>query len=214
MELHVCIPAIPVSVDPDPAHPSDEDVAAYLDRVLSPSGRAAVQAHLADCEECRDRLMLASEIRRTAPTVERRPRWLPLGLSAAAVAAIVASVLLLPKPAAREAVEPAEFRAPAQELEARLLRAHAPARNATLRADTLRLTWSAAGDDATYQVTLSAADGRMLWSGRVTDTSVTLPPEITDQLRSGQRYFWRVDALLPELRAMTTGEQPFQVSEP
>ena len=203
-----------MTADPHAPHPSDEDVAAYLERALSASTRASVQAHLADCEHCRDRLMLASEILRTAPAAERRPGRVPPGLAAVAAAAVLAGVLLLPRSTSREAVQPAEFRAPAQELETRQLPIHAPARDGRVRPDTLHLTWSRAGEDATYQVTLSAADGGVLWSERVTDTNVTPPPAVTAQLRSGERYFWRVDALLPDLRAITTGEQPFQVADP
>jgi hypothetical protein len=195
-------------------HPSDEEVAAYLERVLSASRRASLQAHLADCDHCRDRLMVASEIQRTVPAARRPVRWRPLGLAAAAVAAVLTGILLLPRFAAREAGNTAEFRAPAQEMEARELPTHAPARNAVVHPETLRLTWSGAGKDATYHVTLSAADGEVLWSGKVTDTSVALPAMATTRLRSGQRYFWRVDALLPDLRAITTGEQSFRVSEP
>lgn len=34
------------------AHPSDEQLAAYIDAGLPPAERAAVSGHLADCDRC------------------------------------------------------------------------------------------------------------------------------------------------------------------
>jgi CHAT domain-containing protein len=97
------------------ACPAVEDVAAYLDGQLSPQERAAVQAHIADCDACRELLV---EVRGTldalpadspavlpppvAPPVvltHRRPLWKwAVPIAAAAAILIVALRVYAPGP--------------------------------------------------------------------------------------------------------------------
>jgi hypothetical protein len=194
-----------------PTHPTDETVAAYLEAVLPASDRTVLEAHLGDCEYCRARLVLASRTLESSPRLRSEQRRRPLIIAALAAAAALAGVLLLPRPVIRPAVEPAEVRG-AEQVTAPAVRIVGPLRGATIDANKLRFVWAPTGPDALYQVTVSAADGRMLWTERTSDTIAAPPGEILRQLKPGQRYFWRVDALLSTLRSATSADQPFQVS--
>jgi hypothetical protein len=85
-------------------------------------------------------------------------------------------------------------------------------RGTAVDAGRLRFVWRSISSDVLYQVTLSAADGQVLWTGRTSDTVATPPPATLQQLESGQAYFWRVDALLANLQSVTSGDQRFEVS--
>jgi hypothetical protein len=191
-------------------HPSDGDVAAYLEAVLPDRERVALEAHVADCEYCQARLALAGEVVGTAPRTRRRRLLYPAALIAAAAG--LAAVLLVPG----RTVEPtpqSEFRTPAEGTAGQRLRIIQPSRGGSIRSEAPRLIWSGLGADALYQITISTADGSVLWSERTSDTTVVPPVTVAGRLRSGERYFWRVDGLLPNLRSVTTGDQPFSLAD-
>ncbi len=71
--------------------------------------------------------------------------------------------------------------------------------------------WEGLGDGVLYDFALVAPDGNVIWSTRTTQDSVSLPRNVEAQLGPG-RYYWRTDALLPDLTSATTGQQPFQVA--
>lgn len=193
-----------------PTHPTDETVAAYLEGLLPPPDRTVLETHLGACEYCRARVVLASRALETAPSrrfpVRRRPM-----LVALLAAASLAGVLLLSRSAAGP-VARSEIRAAEQEAVVPAVRIVGPRRGTTVEPATLRFIWSALAPDALYQVTVSAADGRMIWSARTADTIAAPPREVLRQLQPGRHYFWRVDALLSNLRSVTSADQPFQVS--
>lgn len=192
------------------AHPTDESVAAYIDAVLSPPERAQLDAHLGDCEYCRSRLVLASQVLQTAPLSRRSRRLLPI--AATLLAAGIAGVLLS-RSAVERSAAPNSERA-AEEVALPPLHTLQPARGAAVDLDGLRLVWASLSPDALYQVTLSEADGRVLWTERTSDTVATPPPETLPRLKAGQTYFWRVDALFSNLQSVTSGDQQFQVTAP
>jgi hypothetical protein len=199
-------------VTPDDAaspHPSDGDVAAYLEAVLPDQERATLETHVSDCEYCQARLALAGEAVATAPRTHRRRLLYPAALLA--TAAGVAALLLLP---ARSVERPAqsEFRATSESTAAQRLHIIHPSRGGLILTNAPQLIWSGLGTDALYQITVSTADGAVLWSERTGDTTATLPPRIVGGLQNGNRYFWRVDGLLPNLQSVSTGDQPFSVA--
>jgi hypothetical protein len=191
-----------------PPHPTDESVAAYLEGVAHEAERASLENHLGDCEYCRARLVLAGRALVTAPHPRAQVRWRPL--VAAALAASLAGVLLLSRSAPQ--VTPSTVRGSSQELAQPAVRILAPLRGTTVDAATLRFIWSPQEPNALYQVTLSAADGKMLWTSLSSDTSAAPPKQILRQLEPGRPYFWRVDAILTNLRSVTSSDQRFQVS--
>lgn len=194
-----------------PTHPTDESVAAYIDAVLSPVERGRVDAHLSDCEYCRSRLLLASRTLQTAPAPRRARPLFPL--AAGLLAAGLAGVLLLSRSSGEPAATPDTLRA-TEETSLPALRPLGPHRGSTVPRDDLRFVWAPVSPDVLYQVTVSAADGRVLWTGRTTDTIATLPGTTLGEIEPGEAYFWRVDALLSNLQSVTSGDQQFRVSAP
>jgi len=94
--------------------PEPEILARYLENVLTPDERKRVTGHLADCDECRRTVSLASSLE-TAPAVpvqvnevllqrvvsgSRRRRFLPMALAAAGILIGVVSVSILRSPGA------------------------------------------------------------------------------------------------------------------
>ncbi len=200
-----------VTADDDASsHPSDGDVAAYLEAVLPDRERVALEAHVADCEYCQTRLALAGEAVATAPRTSRRRLFYPVALMAAAAG--LAALLLVP---GRTVERPprSEFRATTEEPAARQLRIIHPFRGAVIKTGTPRLIWSGLGTDALYQITLSTGDGSVLWTERTSDTTASPPTRVLGRMRAGERYFWRVDGLLPNLQSVTTGDQPFSMAD-
>jgi putative zinc finger protein len=162
-------------------HFGSDDVAAYLDGVLSSAERARVEQHLADCDECRAELIALSRVLRTRPS--RRRRYVLVG---AAAAAAVVALLMWPEswqtPASPNYREPAVSTTPAPI-------GLAP-RGATAAAP--RLVWTRVPYAARYRLTLFDTTGTVIWESQSPDTSVALPTTL--RLRPGIRYFWQVEA--------------------
>lgn len=212
MALQLMLQSPDMAGSPVPsAHPTDESVAAYIDAVLSPSERAQLDAHLGDCEYCRSRLVLASRALQSAPVPRRFRRLLPI--AATLLAAGIAGVLLLSRSAVERSSSPDLERA-AEEVSLPPLHTLQPARGAAVVPADVRFVWSRLSPDALYQVTLSEADGRVLWTERTSDTAALPPIETVRRLKPGEAYFWRVDALFSNLQSVTSGDQQFQVTAP
>jgi hypothetical protein len=83
-----------------PACPSDEDIAAYLDGRLTMGARASVEAHIADCENCRTLFAASAAVADSSPIAVPELRQaraslrygLPAALAVAAAALIVVTV--------------------------------------------------------------------------------------------------------------------------
>jgi hypothetical protein len=193
-------------------HPTDEAVAAYLEAVLSPAERTQVDAHFGDCEYCRSRLILASQALETAPAPRRSRRIFPVAAGLLAAAGL-AGVLLLSRTSVQPQSSSPQIRA-AEETSLPPLRTLGPLRGTAVDPGNLRFMWASISPDVLYQVTLSAADGRVLWTERTSDTVITPPATALRRLQAGQPYFWRVDALLANLQSVTSGDQRFEVAPP
>lgn len=173
-------------------HLESGEVASYLDRALAPREQARVETHLADCAACRREVVEVSRLRHASGS---RRRWFYFA-PAAAAAAILILVLAHPaNPPGRGPVlrdgrgEPGPTVALV-----------APGDSAAVNAAGLSFTWRSAGRDASYRITLADERGDVVWSAATSDTA--LVP--STQLRAGKRYFWYVDALLPDGRSVTS----------
>jgi hypothetical protein len=188
----------------DNEHLHDEEIAAFLDSGLAAPDRARVTAHLALCDECR--LLLGqseSQSPRTNATVKL---WKP----AAVVAAAAAVLLTVSLRSNQDPVGVDNIRTEAvPAVETPLLAVRAPRAGANVLVDTLTLRWASAGQSATYAVSIVDDSGVVVWDARVDSTDVIPPREVTARLRTGITYYWRADALLPDLRTASTGPQGF-----
>lgn len=174
-------------------HLSPEGLAGYFDGALPPEEQQRAELHLASCGQCREEL---AEIRRIRLAWHRR-RWAP-ALIPAAAAAIVLLAVVLP----RDVGPSSEIRTGRDE---ERLAAVSPAPSAQVDPGIVRFIWRSAGPGSSYTLTLQEADGHVVWSAAVTDTTATLPDSLP--LASGRTWFWFVDALLPDGRSLSTGVQ-------
>jgi anti-sigma factor RsiW len=197
-------------------HPRDEEIAAFLDGGLSAADRAIVSRHLAECDDCRALLGPTPERSSIHLTTTSHNRRLRIGRPAlAGVAAAAVLVMTISSLRSRRPVGGVDdVRGDsAQTIETPVLSVRSPADGSRVRVDTLALRWASAGADATYDVSIVDAAGDEVWSLRVATTDVSLPAEIRSRLRPGATYYWRADALLPDLRTASTGPQGFVLLE-
>ena len=180
------------------AHLSAGRVTAYLAGSLDPAGRAEMEAHLADCEECRTEII---EVARLAREGKSFPWQVVIPLAAAAG---VVGILLLGPSRSRTAVDSDPvIRAP----DTRDDVAGVEVVGATLD-QGLVLTWHQVREASVYRLTVSGERGDSVWAGSTTDTTVVLPEGTI--LQPNRPYFWYVDALLRDGRSVTSGLQEFR----
>jgi len=189
-----------VTID-DTTHLTAEDVAAFLDRRMTAAERLEAEEHLAGCGECRAEVTAVRRLIRGQPLARRIP-VVPAGLAAAAAIAFLVFTIARP---GRELPD-SRVRAVPDESPARMA-AVVPADGDTVPPGSPVLVWSSITGEPTYRFTLTDASGQPLWTSATTDTSITLPPQVT--LRPRQTYFWYVDALRADGRAASTGVRRF-----
>ena len=185
-------------------HLHDEEIAAFLDSGLSAADRTRVAAHLAACDDCR--MLLGQTQLQSARVTATRKLWKPAVVALAAAVVLVA-VSLRPR---QDSVGVDRIRTePASAVESPQLAARGPRDGADVLVDTLVLRWASAGPSATYAVSIVDDSGVVVWEARVDSIDVTPPRDIMAALRPGTTYYWRADALLPDLRTASTGPQGF-----
>jgi anti-sigma factor RsiW len=165
-----------------PDHLERGEVAAYLDRALSPSDRSRVEEHLADCDACRAEVIAVARLLRTQPG--RRGWYVPIGVAAAAAAVLL---LVWPRPV-EEPPLPPNYREPVVTTTA-APSAIAP-RGAIVAAS--RFVWTGVPHADRYRLTVFDATGRVVWETQTGDTAVGLPESI--RLQTGASYFWKIEA--------------------
>lgn len=190
----------------DAQHLTAEDVTAFLDRRIATDERTAVEAHLADCRQCREEVAAVKRLLVARP-IGRPMMLVPLGLAAAAALAFVmlntnrgdpvSSTERLRTPPGVTLPVDASSR----------IATRSPADGDTIGPGKLELLWSAVPDEPSYRLTLTDASGQPVWTTTTTDTVATLPPNVV--LQSRKTYFWYVDALRADGRAASTGVRRF-----
>jgi hypothetical protein len=196
-----------VSEISDP-HLRDDVLAAYLDRTLSASARAAADAHLAECPTCRDELVAVTALARYT---RRRSRAARVGAPLAAVAAAVLIAVFVPwrGPQHTPGVDGERLRKTTGVAGARL-RAVAPVDGATLRPDSVRFTWHREAGDAAYHLTVSDESGSVQWTVDTSDSTIGMPASV--RLKAGRSYYWYVDAIGGDGKTRATGLSQFRVA--
>jgi hypothetical protein len=179
-------------------HITDVEIAAYLDRTLTPSERDRVEDHLADCPDCRQHLLETKELLEQV----RRPRKMLIG---GALAAAVVLVLVIARPNPSETDHRALVRSNSA---AEPLIAYGPM--GTPNRVGLKFVWGALPGAESYRLTVSGGDAHTLWSSSGTDTVATLPDSVI--LRANEHYYWVADALLSDGRTRSTGLREFGVA--
>jgi hypothetical protein len=181
-------------------HMESDDFSAYLAGSGDGDQARAVERHALVCRQCRHALVEAAALRKKQ--VRRRLMRRATPFATAAVLVVAATTVVLrsggpPDPVLRGDQGTDRFGAVA------------PVGAAVVGADAVVFTWRAPETDAHYALTVTDANGDVLWSAEPVDTSAALPSEIT--LESGEYYYWFVDAFLEGANSTTTGVQEFRV---
>jgi hypothetical protein len=180
-------------------HPDSGRLAAYAERRLPPEDRATIEAHLADCADCR-RDATATSILLGA---EKRSRFWRVAVPLAAAALV--TVVILP----RDEPPPDAYRPGRAREGVMAIQSWAPDERAA-PGDSLRFVWGPVGTSTLYRLTVTDDAGGITWTASVEDTAVTVPNDV--RLEPGRRYHWYVDALLANGQRATTGLRDFQIS--
>jgi hypothetical protein len=175
-------------------------VAAYVDGRAGSGDAAKVEAHLAECADCRREVI---EVRRLLSGGRRRWEW----SAAAALAAAAVLLLVVGRPGGLHAPAGSPIRSGHTESLAPAMLA--PVEGATMPSNAARFVWHSEGGSAAYRLTLTDERGDVVWTTESSDTSVA--PPATIRLSDGQTYYWSVDVLLRDGRSATTGFHGFRI---
>ena len=162
-------------------HPSAGVLAAFVEDTLPVAERAAIEWHLADCDDCRANVIAA--VRFARPRVSVRRWYLP----AAAAAAVLLATAIGRERASLVTREPV-MREPV------ISTTEAPVALAPrgLVSRPVRLVWTTVAFADRYRVTLFDDAGRAVYETQTRDTSAVVPDSIHLELR--QPYFWKMEA--------------------
>ena len=193
------------ATDRPPEHLTAQELAAFLDRVLSKEERRRVAKHLNGCPQCRSELSRASAALIEHGGGRRTLVWLgPL-----AAAAVVAMLLLVPiGRILGPGGEAPRLRGAGDEGVA-VFDAVSPDDGSAVPSGAVVFTWRSAAAGARYELTLTDARGDVLWSSATADTVLPLSTQVA--LAAGETYFWYVDALLDGARSAATDARRFTI---
>ena len=189
----------------DTQHPSNEQVAAFLDGRLTTDERAQVLTHFAACPECRREMTVANKLLGARRDVRRGP---VIGLATILAAALAFMVV---RPISHDPAAPGAAVRSSDQLSQpdRIaeLTVVAPANQAVVDS-TIVFRWRSGGPDATYRVTVQDRSGAVVWDTTLADTALALPRRVV--LAKGQ-YFWSLDAQLADGGSAKAGAHQFTV---
>lgn len=192
-------------------HLTVEETTAYVDAAVSPEDRPRIEAHLADCNRCRDEVVAVRETMRTRDQSRRSsPRQSVVRIAGLAAAAVLAGLLLIgprllttndtPR---RRGQEAADIAGPGR------LEVLAPDDGARLSGETVRFEWRSAGPETVYELTLTDEIGDVVADTTITDTTLVLPAR--GELHEGGVFFWFVDALRADGSSVSSGARQFEL---
>lgn len=187
-------------------HPASEEVAAYLSGTLQKSERSSLEAHLVQCQSCRQEVTAARTLLHRQNT-RKRLFWIPLAMAAA-----VGGMLLYSPAAPPDAAEQIRGNATGSSAAEAPLRVTvlSPREGDKVGVDGLVFKWASEGAAAQYRVALRDAGGRPLWNMETSDTAVALDASVV--LQPGSIYFWYVDALRSDGQSLTSGTVRFSTA--
>ena len=188
----------------DNSHLTPETIAAYVDRTALSEDRRSVEAHVSHCSECRHELVTVTRVVRS----RRARRGLLIAVPAAAAAAFALIFLGLPEGGGVPGENAVVTRAREGEGIERF-EIVAPSDLDSVGVSSLEFVWRSVEPGASYRLTLTNADGDVLWVGNSEDTSLALPDDIRSSAEGS--CYWYVDALLEGGLSATTGVSRFLI---
>jgi hypothetical protein len=191
-------------------HLSDEELAAYLDRRVEAPGLTRVEAHLVGCDGCRAVVMEAAAM---LAARRRRTRLVFITAGGMAAAALVLVVVSGALTMSRDVEPTVRGTPPLLTEDVSRFAALSPEPRAAVVPDSLVFLWQSRPEGTVYQVTVSDEHGVVVWTDRTGDTTLAAPAAAAKSLVPGQLYYWKVEALLPDLRTASTPFSSFVVRE-
>ena len=190
-------------------HLTDIEMAAMAEGSASTRTVEQMQAHLAECDECRGLLVDVTRLASLMPVLPSRTPTVAWGVVGLAAAGLL-TIGLLTALTSRSVQTPqiASERTPAGERES--VRTLLP-EGVVSELHRLRFVWAADGD-VSYRLTVTDATGGPVWATTTTDTTVVLPDSVL--LAPGSRYYWYVDALHLDGSSATSGRREFATGSP
>jgi|SRR5690348_603429 len=191
------------------SHLTSDELAGYLDRRLDAPSLARLEAHMAECAECRAEVVDVSALLESARgvaaparTVRVTRRTALTWLAAAGVVAIACLPLL--QRAVRSVDDSSRVRA-AKATPARI--EIVGPREGLVSALAVVFTWRPVEGTSTYRLTLTDSSGTALFNAVTSDTSVAPPADVA--IRRGSSYLWYVDGLTSDGRTLSSGVHSF-----
>ena len=185
-----------------PGHLSDEQLAGYIDGVLSPDARSQVESHIADCVTCRAEFVSASRAAADAPAPARTRRfpWVAIAAAAALTFVVVSRRASTPESSSMRA---------GSDRSASTITVVTPRSGDAVSTPGIQFVWRPMPTIMEYAITVQDPDGRTRWSARTTDTVAALPDSV--RVAAGSVLHWYVDGLTADGRSVGTGLQRLNV---
>lgn len=171
-----------------------------------------LETHLLTCSACREEVRVGMVVRAELGTpttrnrlrsLSRRRTWLILGAAAAAT-----FVFVIARPTSHDGSDHPVVRGGDEGIP--VITDVSPAAGAVVSPASLTFVWRSAGTGAQYRLTVTNEPGDVVWASTSADTVRRLPGSA--RLRSGESYFWYVDALLPDGGSATSKVQRFTMA--
>lgn len=201
--------------DPSPSpdgHLTTAEVSAYLGTRMHDTDRRRLEAHLADCDECRIEVLEVRSILQSAPRRSRSRRPLLGVLGVAAAATILISVPWRVSPRSDPDADTLSLaeRAVLSDVGRDSVDVVTPRSDANVPRNTLTVAWRRGADDTQFTVTLMNTRGDVLWTARTRDSTIMVPDSIS--LAPGTAYVVYVDALRADGTSARSGPRSFSVT--
>ena len=200
-----------MTAEPESACPPPETLWRAVRGELSGQDLESLATHLRSCGACGDAMAVSAEL--VAQSEPRRITWRParIGGGAAGIAALAAGLLLFLNHRASTPREGAErdLLVSRGDVPGAVIR---PLSNEEQPAAGARLQWTPVAGAVRYRVQVSTEDLRPVHDRTLTETSLALPPGVTDlgtnaatrEKPSAGVLLWQVEALLPDGRTVTS----------
>lgn len=187
------------------AHLSATDVAAYLSGRAGADSRVRIQAHLAECADCREEAIGASRILGAEHRSRSTRRVLLASVGLAAVLALVIVTRTAPVHSVESATRGTAGGASAESK----VSVVGPLGGFAQAGGIPTFVWRSIPGAMEYRFTLTDVDGKVLWTRATPDTLLTPPLDVP--LGTERAYYWFVDALLADGNSVTSGAKEFHI---
>ena len=190
-------------------HVPATEMARYLDGTSDRVARSQLTHHLAGCDECREEL---TALRRLVPPRSRLTTRVGAVIGAAAAVVLITMSWRGSLTSSIDQAAPDSTRALGGVVEIDApIPVVSPTSDSVISASNLRLTWHAAGADASYRLVVLDESGGTVFAEVTGDTSTIGPAAVIAKRSRGSgeqaahTYFWSVEASLLDGRSAKTG---------